>query len=90
MIAAATVSMVGHGALCVLFLVAASVLLPDAPPAQAVFLSLLGMLANALPVTPGGIGVGEAAVGGLLYVVGGASGRRMQAAVTEARGGSGA
>ena len=34
----------------------------------------LGFLANQIPLTPGGLGVGEAALGGLLHVAGLASG----------------
>jgi len=77
LIGAVTVSMVGHAVLCLLFLVSASVLLPGAPPGQAVFVSLLGMLANGLPVTPGGIGVGEAAFEGLFHLVGIDGGARL-------------
>jgi len=55
------VSVLGHTTLLCLFIVAGGVLLPDVPPARVCLLSLLGLLVNALPITPGGIGVGETA-----------------------------
>lgn len=42
----------------------------SAPSWQAALLTPLGMLANALPLTPGGLGVGEAAFEGLFGMVG--------------------
>ena len=44
-----------------MFVLAASVFLPDCPPVLAMLSSLLAMLANVLPLTPGGLGVGELA-----------------------------
>lgn len=40
-------------------------------------LALLGFLANALPVTPGGLGVGEAAFEALFRIVGTAGGAQL-------------
>jgi len=73
----AAVSMIGHAALCCLFLVAGAVMLPAVPADNAVFLSLLGMFANALPITPGGIGVGEAAFEALFVMLGFEGGARL-------------
>lgn len=58
------------------FLIIASVTLPDADPKATPLLALLGMFANALPITPAGLGVGEAAFDQLFLrvdVEGGAS-----------------
>jgi uncharacterized protein (TIRG00374 family) len=54
-------SLFGHISLAVILTVTGSVLMPDAPSRILPFLSLLGSLANVLPITPGGLGVGEAA-----------------------------
>jgi uncharacterized protein (TIRG00374 family) len=70
LLAAALLSMSGHVALAVMLIWVASVFLPLAPPLAVSLLSLLGLLANALPVTPGGLGVGEAAFEGLFRAVG--------------------
>ena len=40
-------------------------------------LSLFGLFANALPLTPGGLGVGEAAFDGLFHLVGIDGGARL-------------
>src|SRR5262249_49897137 len=53
-----------------LFSAAAKVFIPNAPPLVVSLLSLLGLLANALPITPGGLGVGEAAFEGLFRSIG--------------------
>ena len=69
MVPLATVSTIG------MFLSAGAVYMPDVPGMTVCFLALLGMFANALPVTPGGLGVGEAAFDrlfGLLGLSGGA------------------
>jgi len=70
------VAMVSQLAMVFTFLIIASVALPDAPPRATPLLALLGMFANALPITPAGLGVGEAAFDQLFLridVVGGAS-----------------
>ena len=67
---AAAISMVGHLALMAMFAVVGQILMPDIDIVTTVLLSLLGMLANALPITPGGIGVGEAAFDWLFGLLG--------------------
>jgi hypothetical protein len=54
--------------------VVAGVLLPDMSPLAASSLALLGLIANVLPITPGGLGVGEAAADALFRLVGVAGG----------------
>lgn len=71
---ACAISAVGHIALAAMFVVAGAVILPDAGPMTVCFLSLLGLLANALPLTPGGLGVGEAAFDRLFGLAGHAGG----------------
>jgi uncharacterized protein (TIRG00374 family) len=73
-LAAFLVSALGHAMLLALFVSAARVLLPDAPAARVCLLSLLGLLVNALPITPGGLGVGEAAFDQLFRAAGYARG----------------
>lgn len=68
------VSAFGHATLLGLFVVAGTVLVPDAPPSRVCLLALLGLLVNALPITPGGIGVGEAAFDELFRSAGYAAG----------------
>jgi uncharacterized membrane protein YbhN (UPF0104 family) len=51
----------GHALLAGMMLATGIVLIPEAPVQIIPFLSLLGSLANAIPITPGGMGVGEAA-----------------------------
>jgi uncharacterized protein (TIRG00374 family) len=70
LLAAVLWSMVGHAALTMIFVAAGAVLMPGAPAVQICFLALIGMLANALPITPGGLGVGEAAFEALFGLVG--------------------
>jgi glycosyltransferase 2 family protein len=67
---AALLSMTGHALLAVTFAIAGTVLVPGLPPLVVGTLSLLGLVANALPVTPGGLGVGEAASEALFRSVG--------------------
>ncbi len=67
---AAAISMIGHLALMAMFAVMGQVLMPGIAILSTVMLSLLGMLANALPITPGGIGVGEAAFDWLFRLLG--------------------
>jgi uncharacterized protein (TIRG00374 family) len=73
-LAAFAVSALGHAMLLALFVSAARVLLPGAPPARVCLLALLGLLVNALPITPGGLGVGEAAFDQLFRAAGYARG----------------
>jgi uncharacterized membrane protein YbhN (UPF0104 family) len=51
--------------------------MPNAQPLTVCLLALLGLLANALPITPGGLGVGEAAFEGLFRTVGYGGGARL-------------
>jgi uncharacterized protein (TIRG00374 family) len=74
LLGAALLSMSGHVALAVMLIGVASVFVPLAPPLVVALLSLLGLLANALPITPGGLGIGEAAFEGLFGAVGFAGG----------------
>jgi uncharacterized membrane protein YbhN (UPF0104 family) len=67
---AAGLSFIGHLALLAVLGAAAKVFMPDAPAGAVGMLALLGLLANALPITPGGLGVGEAAFEGLFRVAG--------------------
>jgi uncharacterized membrane protein YbhN (UPF0104 family) len=57
-----------------MFIVGANVLLPPVPVLITCLLGFTGMLANAVPITPGGLGVGEAAFEGLFALVGVAGG----------------
>src|SRR5215468_7615010 len=74
---AAALSVIGHLALLGLMSAAARVFMPNAPPLTVSLLALLGLLANALPITPGGLGVGEAAFEGLFRAVGYSGGARL-------------
>jgi uncharacterized membrane protein YbhN (UPF0104 family) len=66
-----------HLALLGVMNAAARAFMPDAPPLTVSLLALLGLLANALPITPGGLGVGEAAFEGLFRSVGYGGGARL-------------
>jgi uncharacterized protein (TIRG00374 family) len=68
--AAAGMSLAGHALLAVTLAVVAAVLLPGMSPLAASSLALLGLIANVLPITPGGLGVGEAAADALFRLVG--------------------
>jgi glycosyltransferase 2 family protein len=74
---AAALAVVGHLLLLGLMSAAARVFMPNAPPLTVCMLALLGLLANALPITPGGLGVGEAAFEGLFRSVGYGGGARL-------------
>jgi uncharacterized membrane protein YbhN (UPF0104 family) len=63
-------SFAGHVILACMFAAAGKVVMPEAPVFLVCMLSLLGMFANALPVTPGGLGVGESAFQGLFALAG--------------------
>ena len=75
--AAVLVSSAGQIALAGTFMIAGTVVIPDVPGWTTAFLSLLGMVANAVPVTPGGIGVGEAAFEALFALAGYDGGARL-------------
>jgi uncharacterized protein (TIRG00374 family) len=74
LLGAALWSLLGHSALATVFLALGSVLMPTASPLGICFLALLGMLANAIPLTPGGLGVGEVAFDRLFAIAGYAGG----------------
>lgn len=67
---AALYSFVGHVMLAATLALAGTVLVPTAPPLMVATLSLLALMANVIPITPGGIGVGEAAAETLFRSVG--------------------
>jgi len=60
----------GHVLLVWVFVLLGGVIAPDVPAVSVALLSLLGMLANAIPITPAGLGVGEAAFERLFQLVG--------------------
>lgn len=74
LLAAVMISMLGNGTMILMFLLAGTVFMPDTPGSTVCFLAVLGMFANALPLTPGGLGVGEAAFEGLFGLLGISSG----------------
>jgi uncharacterized protein (TIRG00374 family) len=74
LVVAALCSFLGHLALAGLFLMVGRVLIPSAPGLVICLLSLMGIMANALPITPGGLGIGEAAFDLLFGLVGMAGG----------------
>jgi uncharacterized protein (TIRG00374 family) len=74
LLVAVVISVLGNAVMVLMFLLAGSVFMPDAPSAAVCFLAVLGMFANALPLTPGGLGVGEAAFEGLFGMLGIAAG----------------
>jgi uncharacterized protein (TIRG00374 family) len=75
--AALGLSLIGHATLCGIFLLVGAQAVAAAPAREVCFLGLLGMLANALPLTPAGIGVGEAAFAGLFALAGYAGGSEL-------------
>lgn len=74
---AAAFSLVGHLALLGVLSAAGRAIIPNAPPMTVSLLALLGLLANALPITPGGLGVGEAAFEGLFRLAGYSGGAQL-------------
>jgi len=74
LLVAVVISVLGNGAMILMFLLAGTVFMPDISGGTVCFLALLGMFANALPLTPGGLGVGEAAFEGLFGLLGISSG----------------
>jgi uncharacterized protein (TIRG00374 family) len=74
---AAALSVVGHLTLLGVMCAAAKAFIPNAQPLTVSLLALLGMVANAMPITPGGLGVGEAAFEGLFRSVGYSGGARL-------------
>jgi uncharacterized membrane protein YbhN (UPF0104 family) len=80
LVAAVLLSLAGHSLLCVTLGAAGRVLQSDLPPLVTVTLALLGLIANVLPISPGGLGVGEAASETLFRAVGTAGGAALVAA----------
>ncbi|MCG3160953.1 MAG: hypothetical protein JMDDDDMK_02029 [Acidobacteria bacterium] len=74
---AAALSVAGHLTLLGVFVAAGRALMPNAPAIAVCLLALLGLLANTLPITPGGLGVGEAAFEGLFRSIGYSGGARL-------------
>jgi uncharacterized protein (TIRG00374 family) len=74
LMAAALISLGGHVGVAATYVVVASVILPAVAWPVVGFLSMLGMVANALPLTPGGLGVGEAAFEQLFGLAGASGG----------------
>jgi uncharacterized protein (TIRG00374 family) len=69
-LAALLLSLAGHMGVAATHVLVASVVIPGAPWEHVAFLSMVGMVANAVPVTPGGLGVGEAAFAQLFGMMG--------------------
>lgn len=67
-------STLGTITLATVFAVAGWVLVPDLSGWVVAALALVGMIANAIPITPGGLGVGEAAFAGIFGLAGGVGG----------------
>jgi glycosyltransferase 2 family protein len=74
---AALYSLFAHLVLVSLFMFVGTVLLPDVPSLITGFLAMLALMANALPITPGGLGVGEAVSEGLFATAGFAGGAQL-------------
>jgi uncharacterized protein (TIRG00374 family) len=70
LVQAALISLSGHVLLAATLALVGRVLLPQVPPLLTCTLTLLGLIASALPITPGGLGVGEAAAEALFRSVG--------------------
>jgi uncharacterized protein (TIRG00374 family) len=68
------VSILGHTALLTTFMALGRYFMPAIPPRVVGLLALTGLFGNALPITPGGLGVGEASFDGLFRMVGVATG----------------
>lgn len=71
---AVCVSICGHCALLMTFMALGRYFMPAIPSRVVGLLALSGLFANALPITPGGLGVGEAAFDTLFRMVGVATG----------------
>lgn len=71
------ISLIGQLAMATAFAVASQWLLPGVSPVMAAAIAFMGLIVNAIPVTPGGIGVGEAAFEALFGLVGFSGGSRL-------------
>lgn len=74
---ACMVSILAQGLLALAFAASAYWLVPDAPPLLVPALAFIALTVNAIPITPGGIGVGEAAFEGLFQLAGYSGGARL-------------
>lgn len=74
LLVALALSLAGHALLFGLILLEGALVAPDAPARAVLALTLLALVVNALPVTPGGLGVGEAASEALFASAGFAGG----------------
>jgi len=70
LLSASLLCLVGHIMLVGSLALTGSVLLPSVPSLLVCTLALLGLIASAIPITPGGIGVGETAAEALFRSVG--------------------
>jgi uncharacterized membrane protein YbhN (UPF0104 family) len=71
------ISMLGQACMALAFAIAAFWLVPGASPLLVPAVAFIGLIVNAIPITPGGIGVGEAAFEGLFQLAGFSGGARL-------------
>jgi uncharacterized membrane protein YbhN (UPF0104 family) len=71
------VSTLGQVGYALAFALASRQLMPDAPPLASPALAFTGLIVNAIPLTPAGIGVGEVAFDTLFRLAGSAGGARL-------------
>ncbi|RMD80959.1 MAG: UPF0104 family protein [Candidatus Dadabacteria bacterium] len=74
---AVAVSLCGHSMVALMFLVSGAAVFGAPPTAIVPLLGFVALLANAVPITPGGIGVGEGAFEVLFRLVGFSGGSRL-------------
>lgn len=74
LVQAVGISLIGHVALLATFIALGQYFMPAVAPRLVGLLSIFGLFANALPITPGGLGVGEAAFDTLFHIAGATSG----------------
>ena len=70
LLAGLAVSLAGHLGLLTTYVLLTRVAFPATPVTTVALLAGMGMLVNAIPITPGGLGVGEAAFEQLFHMVG--------------------
>lgn len=76
-LAALGLSAIGHVVLMASFVLAGRVIMPAAPASLVAWVSLLALVANVIPITPAGLGVGEAAFAGAFGLAGFAGGAQL-------------
>jgi hypothetical protein len=74
---AVAVSAASNVTLMGVFILAARTFMPDASGGLVAWVSLIALVANAIPLTPGGLGVGEAAFAGAFRLAGFAGGAQL-------------